>query len=325
MNLVKSSLALALAAAACFSIPALAVDPVTLYGKVNLSAQSSDDGDGSTSELKSNASRIGVKGGLELNESLKVIYTMEFQVNIDDESSDDTFSSRNQWVGLEGDFGQVLMGRNDSLLKQSQGKVDLFNDLDGDIKTLFAGENRINQTVTYKSPKYNGFQFGATWALEGAKGQNDNSGEEKNGFSTAVSYGDSGLKKSPIYAAVAYDKDVFGKSKVNASGLYDIIRGTVQGKVGDFVLGAIVQSEELSDGGDSNLGYMGSVAYKMDAWTFKAQYQTVEAGDEDPSAISVGVDYKLAKPTKVYAFYTTRDEVAEDDQNYFGLGIEHKF
>ncbi|MGB6135860.1 MAG: porin, partial [Shewanella sp.] len=41
---------------------------------------------------------------------------------------------------------------------------------------------------------------------------------------------------------------------------------------------------------------------------------------------SVGADYKLGKPTKLFAFYTenTFDSNDQDDA-YVGIGIEHKF
>ncbi|GGA65985.1 porin [Neiella marina] len=319
MNLIKSSAALAVAAT--LAAPAFALEPITVYGKINTSLQSSDDKgtDGSEAELKSNASRFGVKGGMAVNDSLDVIYTLEFQVNIAD-SEGDNIDARNQWIGLQGDFGQVLVGRNDTMLKQSQGKVDLFSDLEGDVKALFEGENRLDQTVTYKSPKFNNFQFGVTYVTE-----NSNKQKDETGFSTALMYGDSKLKKTPIYASVAYD------SEVDA---HDVIRATVQGKLGNFVLGAMIQNEEPVDGSDDYTGYMVSAAYKMDAWTFKAQYQTMEEASADPTSISIGADYKLAKPTKLYAFATLRDldkDVTNDggktidEETYVGLGIEHKF
>ena len=309
MNFVKTTLALA--TVACMSAPAFAVAPLTVYGKVNLSLESADEGNGSSSGLSSNASRLGVQGGTELSDGLTVIYQMEFEVNIDD-AKGDAFGKRNQWIGVEGHFGQFLFGRNDTMLKQSQGSVDLFNDLKGDIKGLgFKGENRMGETFTYKTPVFNQFQVGATVVLEDSDKQAD-----ENGYSIAGMYGDSKLKKSPVYASVAYDSSVAG---------YDVLRATVQGKVADFVLGAMYQDQE-KDGGESQTGYLFNAAYKMDVWTFKAQYQMLEEGTADLSSLSVGADYKLASSTKLYAFYTTNDyDGKKDDHNYIGLGLDHKF
>ena len=41
---------------------------------------------------------------------------------------------------------------------------------------------------------------------------------------------------------------------------------------------------------------------------------------------SVGLDRKLAKSTKLFGFYTTGDIGGGSESNdYFGVGIEHKF
>jgi len=140
---------------------------VTVYGKVNVSAQSSDEGDGSTTELKSNASRLGFKGSQKLESGLTLVYKYEMQIDVTgDNDKGDNISARNQYVGLKGGFGEVLFGRNDTVFKQSQGKFDLFSDYNADIKKLWKGENRMSDSVTYKSPKFNGIQLGVSYILD---------------------------------------------------------------------------------------------------------------------------------------------------------------
>ncbi|MBA6341173.1 porin [Colwellia sp. MB02u-10] len=292
------------------SLSAFAAD-VEVYGKANLSLQSSDEGEGSFTEVKSNASRIGLKGTHDLGEGLSVIYKAEFQVDLDgDSAKGDSITDRNQYVGLAGGFGEVLLGKNDTMLKQSQGKVDLFSDLNGDIKSLWKGENRMADTLSYKSPKFSDFQLGVTYIAEDAVDAED-------GVSVAIFYGDEKLKKSTIFASVAVDSDVNG---------YDITRATVQGKVSGVVLGAIVQSQEKIDGSGEMDGFMVSAKYKMDKITFKGQYQAADFKDgDDKSGITLGADYSLAKSTKLYTFYTTFDMDSGEDQDYLAAGIEYKF
>jgi predicted porin len=284
---------------------------VDVYGKANISLQSSEEGEGSFTEVKSNASRIGLKGTHDLGEGLSVIYKAEFQVDLDgDSSKGDSITDRNQYVGLAGGFGEVLLGKNDTMLKQSQGKVDLFSDLNGDIKNLWKGENRMADTLSYKSPKFNDFQVGVTYIAEDAVDAED-------GVSVAIFYGDAKLKKSAIFASVAVDSDVKG---------YDITRATLQGKVSGVVLGAIVQSQEKIDGTGEMDGFMVSAKYKMDKITFKGQYQAADFKDgDDKSGITLGADYSLAKSTKLYTFYTTFDMDSGEDQDYLAAGIEYKF
>jgi predicted porin len=292
------------------SLSAFAAD-VEVYGKANISLQSSDEGEGSFTEVKSNASRIGLKGTHDLGEGLSVIYKAEFQVDLDgDSAKGDSITDRNQYVGLAGGFGEVLLGKNDTMLKQSQGKVDLFSDLNGDIKSLWKGENRMADTLSYKSPKFSDFQLGVTYIAEDAV-------DAKDGVSVAIFYGDAKLKKSAVFASVAVDSDVNG---------YDITRATVQGKVSGVVLGAIVQSQEKIDGSGEMDGFMVSAKYKMDKITFKGQYQAADFKDgDDKSGITLGADYSLAKSTKLYTFYTTFDMDSGEDQDYLAAGIEYKF
>ncbi len=310
----KTLLASALATATLAS--AQAADPLTVYGKLNVTAQSNDvDGDATTT-IQSNASRFGVKGDFELSQSLEAFYTVEYEVDTGD-SAKENFKARNQFVGLKGNFGAFSVGRNDTMLKVSQGKVDQFNDLSGDLKNLFKGENRIEQTATYITPAFSGFTLGVTYAAEGASSQ-----YAQDGFSVAAMYGDAKLKKSPIFASVAYDADVKG---------YEVVRATVQGKIADLVLGGMYQQQEATYtklgeavvGAESKTGYLLSAAYTIEAIVLKAQYQDMEdLGD----SWSVGGDYKLGKPTKLFAFYTNRSlEVEVNDEKYFGFGLEHKF
>ncbi|MFT5814999.1 MAG: putative porin [Psychroserpens sp.] len=292
------------------SLSAFAAD-VDVYGKANISLQSSDEGEGSFTEVKSNASRIGLKGTHDLGEGLSVIYKAEFQVDLDgDSAKGDSITDRNQYVGLAGGFGEVLLGKNDTMLKQSQGKVDLFSDLNGDIKSLWKGENRMADTLSYKSPKFNDFQVGVTYIAEDAVDAED-------GVSVAVFYGDAKLKKSTIFASIAVDAEVNG---------YDITRATLQGNVSGVVLGAMLQTQEKVDGSGEMDGFMVSAKYKMDKITFKGQYQAADFKDgDDKSGITLGADYSLAKSTKLYTFYTTFDMDNGEDQDYLAAGIEYKF
>ncbi|MFT5235912.1 MAG: putative porin [Shewanella sp.] len=310
----KTLLASALATATLAS--ANAAEPLTVYGKLNVTAQSNDVSGESETTIQSNASRFGVKGAFELNSSLEAFYTIEYEVDTGDDSKNN-FLARNQFVGLRGDFGAVSVGRNDTMLKKSQGKVDQFNDLSADLKNLFKGENRLAQTATYLSPSFSGIKFGVTYAASG-----DSDQLKQDGYSLAAMYGDAKLKKSPIFASIAYDSDIKG---------YEIVRATVQGKVAGLVLGGMYQQQEQTFSsttgeavnGDSKTGYLFSAAYAIDAVVLKAQYQDME---DKGDSWSIGGDYKLGKPTKLFAFYSNRSyESVGNDDKFLGLGLEHKF
>tara|TARA_R110002050_G_scaffold115884_2_gene232165 strand:- start:3248 stop:3910 length:663 start_codon:yes stop_codon:yes gene_type:complete len=207
MNVFCKTL-LASAIAASVASSAYAADPLQVYGKLNVTAQSNDVADVTETTIQSNESRFGVTGAFELSKSLEAFYTIEYQVNTGD-ANKENFLARNQFVGLKGNFGAVSVGRNDTILKVSQGKIDQFNDLSGDMKTMFKGENRMAQTATYYTPMFGDFQAGVTYVASGDSDQvvgDNTTGED--GVSMAVMYGDTGLKSTPIYASIAYDSKV---------------------------------------------------------------------------------------------------------------------
>lgn len=297
-----------IAASVLASLSAPALAGADLYGKVNVSVQSSDSGDGAQAEIKSNASRLGIKGSEKLEGGLQIVYKYEFQVDPADESGEKNFKSRNQYIGLKGAFGEVLVGRNDTVFKQSQGKLDLFSDYEADIKALWKGENRMSDSITYKSPKFNGVQVGVSYVVD----------EENEDSATSLSatYGDKELKKGKYYAAIAVDSEM---PKGDAK--YDATRLVFGAKVSDVKLGAMYQTQEKVDSGKEETGFLVNAQYKVGSYNLKGQYQTLE----DDSGITLGVDRKLGKSTKLFAFYTSFNFDAAEDESYFALGLEHKF
>lgn len=316
----KTLLASVLASATLTS--AYAAAPLTVYGKLNVTAQSNKENGEAVTSIQSNASRFGVKGDFELSSSLTAFYTVEYEVDTGN-ASKDNFTARNQFVGLKGGFGSLSVGRNDTVLKISQGEIDLFNDLCADITKIFKGENRPAQTATYLTPSFRDLVFGVTYVAEG----NDVKSQfTQDGFSFAAMYGDAKLKNTAVYAALAYDSDVYG---------YDILRASAQTKLAGIKLGGMYQQQEqtfkyntatgepVAVSADSATGYLFSAAYDIDALTLKAQFQDMEDfGD----SWTLGVDYSLGKPTKVFALYTNRSlDANTDDDRYVGIGLEHRF
>jgi predicted porin len=276
-----------------------------IYGKINVSAQQSDEGEGSFGELKSNASRFGIKGDYGLEEGLTLIYQLEWEVDPSDEANEKNIKSRNQFIGLQGVFGTVTAGRHDTALKMSQGKLDLFGDYEADIKTLWKGENRMSNSIAYTSPSFQGFKLLLSHVME-------DEADAKDAQSYAVVYGDENLKDSTWYASIAMDSEMNG---------FDASRATVQVKVADFKLGAMLQQQEKVDSGEKFDGYLANIAYTLHQWELKAQYQTLE----DDKGVSVGADYKLGKNTKLFGWYSSFDFDSKVDSDYLAVGIEHKF
>jgi predicted porin len=320
----KLILAAAIASTMGFSSHGFAAGPIdgTIYGKVNVSVVNADNGTTDTWKLNSNASRLGVKGKTEIADGLYAVYKAEFEMCVDDgDCKGQTFTQRNIMGGIKGSFGTVWAGKHDSPTKLAQNKIDLFNDLEGDIKNTFEGENRVSNIVAYSSPKMNGFS--TTVAMIPGEGTDiDGDGQDDTGLTDGISYSLS-YSQGNLYIAVAGDQDVDNQ---------DLMRIVAQYNIDALKLGVMYQQNEDNLGTKDESGFFVSAAYKLDKkTTLKAQYGSIEddADGDEEQTMSLGADYKLAKGTKLYVFYTdhTDSSVGEADKEdtAFGLGMEHKF
>ena len=310
--------------ALCFTSFSFAEGPIggKVYGKANLSLVDQDSGNTSGWNLNSNASRLGIKGESKISEELAVVYQVEYEVCIDSgDCKGQTFKQRNTFLGLKGNFGMVWAGKHDTPTKLAAKKVDLFNDLEGDIKNAFEGENRVSNVVAYTSPKMNGFS--ATLAMIPAEGEDvDQDGQDDTGLKDGLSYSIN-YTKDNLYLAIAGDQDIDEQ---------DLVRMIAQYQIDALTLGFLYQQNQDNLGAKDESGYFFSAAYSLNPdITLKAQYGEIEDdidGDKEQT-LSLGADYKLSKNTKTFIFYTdnTDSEVglSEDAFTAFGIGMEHKF
>jgi len=307
----KTALSLAIAAV----LPAFAnaekveVEMPEFYGKVNVSIQNTqEEGKGSISELVSNASRLGVKGKIELNHGLEGIYKLEYETQVDDGDKDgQTFTQRNIYAGIKGGFGQIIAGKFDTPFKKAQNKIDLFNDLEGDIKSaISAHDNRTANTVQYSTPKMSGLV--ATVAHIASENETVN-----DGTSSSLTF-----TQKNVYAAIAYDTDVEADT--------DALRLVAQYSMADFTVGALWEQDNTDGSDNDKEGWVYSASYKLNSdIKLKAQYGESDIVKDNAETYSLGADYKLAKNAKAYAFVT--DETFGDDtsNDYYGIGLEYKF
>lgn len=313
----------------------------TLYGKVNVSVDSYDDGKDDKTEVNSNASRIGVKGEEKLTDQLAAIYQAEWEIDVD--GGDDVFKKRNIFAGLKwANLGTLKAGIMDTPFKDAAGGYrDVFNDYaHADIKEMMYGEERVENVIGIETdPKLMG---GVVFALQAQQGESttettkytdgarDSIGD---GISTSLSYANKDLgfegviagnfKSVGDFAAVGISNAPADAIRVGGS--FDL------GKIGatGLYLGAMWQTAEISDytnleafsvtpayAGDYNKveedAWLISATYKLanTPWTFKAQYQQADtdyavlggaSGDSSVDQWGIGADYKLNSQTKLFA------------------------
>ena len=286
----------------------------TVYGKLWISVESQDTASGTEVDMVSNASRLGIKGSMDFGEGIEAIYQAEYEVDpVDgtaDESKDRTFKQRNSFVGLKGSMGTIFLGKHDTATKKSQKKIDLFNDLAGDIKNILQGENRMSDLIGYTTPEINGFS--ATFnAIKGTEGL----GDDSIGDSTSTSFS---YDSENFYIALAFDSELKG---------YDSTRLTLQIPFNRSQLGIMFQdSEKLSTGVEED-GYVISFSQKVgDKGTLKFQQAESDMKLDSGKQFSFGYDYKLSSKAKAFFFFTDLSgDNTSKEKEITGIGFEFKF
>ncbi|PSF14542.1 porin [Marinobacter shengliensis] len=326
----KQLLALAIGSMVVAPSVAMADKGPTVYGKVNVSYENFDNGTDDAWRLQSNSSRIGVKGDLDLDvENLKAIYQAEFQIAVDDgDNSGQTFSQRNIFGGFQHkQLGTLKAGKFDTPFKVSQGKIDQFGDLEGDINKIVRGDVRANNIVQYTTPK-----LADAFSVNLALIPGEAAGTDRDGVADSIS---SSLvfDNGSIYASIGYDSEVSTTlNDLGSSTLVDAFHIAAKANIQNFELGALFQQSENSDsiGGMDyeDTTYIVSAAVKLDRWKLKAQYgmTDLDTSDDDLTLMAVGADYKVGKSSKVFGYYANveADKGAKDDTT-FGIGFEHNF
>lgn len=321
---------IALAVAGSLAAPMLAQAAPTVYGKVHLSYGSVEEKSGGTTttdnvQMRSHASRVGVKGDRDLGNGLSAIYKFEWQVDYE-QGTDAGFDRRNMYAGLKGSWGEVRFGRHDTPLKMAQGKFDLFGDTDADLKNAGDqdGENRLDNVAAYLGKSGN---IKYAIALIPAEGDGTASGDgAADTISASIAYED-----GPLYVALAQDSydDTAGQTE---NSLTRVI-GTY--KMGDMQLGLMYQTgvEAATTTGNEEDWLGVSFSSKFGGKNkFKIQYITVEdnaATRREGTLLGVGIDHKFDKKTTGYVMYSSLEEelggVTDVENTFLGAGLVLKF
>ena len=311
-----------------------AISAPKVYGKLNIALNNngSDGVNEKEIDLISNSSRLGLKGQLEMQDGLVGLYQIEYQIDPVDghardevrgengeiKVTDSTFTQRNSYVGLKGSFGTLKLGKHDTPLKKASLKVDLFNDLKGDIKNITDGENRITSFLGYDSPVFGG---GVSISVSLSKGKDDGVvGTDLDGeFGTNLS------------ASLKYDIEVIqfviATEKASIKG-FDHNRLGMMIPAGPVTIGLIHTTTKSTVGNSVDYDATTiSIAGKVADGNGRVKFQH---GTSDKSAglsqTQIGYDHKLFKNFKILAYHTVRSQdAANSDDAHTGLGIEYKF
>ncbi len=331
---------IALAVAGLVSAPAFAQSNVQIYGVVDAGVSSYKSGDNKFNGVESgllSASRIGFRGTEDLGNGLKAKFTLEYGINADRGTG--PTGARQSWVGLEGGFGFVGLGRQYSPGHNYMGSLDTmggsaaFNPyLDITSSTIAnGGPGRWNNAINYKSPNMGGFSVQAIYAFGENGDQADDDGNRDLGNRWGIG---AGYKNGPIKVGAAYHRTKGGNDidTTCAPGvgfttdITDIdCTSTVAGEIDDV--------KEWMLGGGYNFGFMDlNLAYvqvkqdsdKEKTWYLngaipvsesgkillgyaQAKYEVTGVEDQKLKAYTLAYTHSLSKRTTAYAGYTHID------------------
>ncbi|TXH47063.1 MAG: porin [Burkholderiaceae bacterium] len=309
----KSLLALALLAAGAAS----AESSVTLYGKLDLGL-ARNIGTPGLVEQAGSTSRFGLRGTEELGGGLKAFFNIEHRFLAQDGTVDGAkFYKGRSVVGLEGDFGKVTLGRQETVFYKNTvaldpwggdwGKVaSVYGGLSGETVKTTAFDRRQDNAVSYEVSS-NGFGFGVQ------AGAQKDAATARRPINFALSYA-----AGPLSLVLGYTNPSGTQDKATAiGGAYDF---------GAFKLtGGAMNGTNVA--GVKLRGAQVGIVAPVGTGTVKLGYASVKVGTaKTENRISAGYAHPLSKRTFLYTDlgYDKGTDVAVKKAG-FDFGIQHNF
>ena len=341
---MKKLIALAVAA-----LPMAAMADVTLYGNIEASIENgkslaySGGAKKSTTRIDDTGSLIGFKGSENLGNGLKAIWQVEQALSIDgtNVNGNNTWATRDSFVGLTGNFGTVRLGKLSTYLNSDMEKFDAWiygAGVNGaTVTTANTLDGRLNNAIRYDSPNLNGFKFTAAYGFDEARTTINGNRSNKAVWNLGAGYENAGYFVDAGYVAFQ-DTDASGSKDGNywrLEGGYNANNLLVALAYGQSKLYDDVAVEDAKKTKEAAL----TVGYTMGALTPKFTYAHVwdtktngVKADDGINQYVIGVDYALSKRTTAYTSfgYVKHDNVIvagtdERKERTLAVGVQHKF
>ncbi|AHF00188.1 porin [Thioalkalivibrio paradoxus] len=312
---------LAVAVAAFVAAPAIATADTTLFGQFKYEVGAIDDGDDRNLVHSTIGSRLGVRGAEDLGGGMQAIFRLQGNFNgVNQSLATQSFDLNEEaWVGLQGDFGRVLLGRSDTAMKLASLPFRAFTD------TLADGNNRPAswgraEGVHYTTPSFNGLTVSAT--------------VEPNGNKTRSYYSLNAIyNQGPIFVSIAAEdapstglfqgggkQIVDGNTNWQIGGSYDFGAGTV---------GLLYQDiDDIADVVTLPVTFNVTPQVSLRA---AVQYRDFDNGPvDDLTNFAVGASYHFSNRTELFANVWYDDEISSTangaaEETQLGIGLRHSF
>ncbi len=293
---------------------AWAQSSVTLYGRLNVTAESIDLNGKKTKELVNNASRVGFKGVEDLGGGLKAGFVLEHRFSVDTGLPSSTFWGGQSEVYLSGGFGTLRLGQFTSEAYFATADWISFHNHDtgNSEDKLYAYLGRNANKIAYRTPE---LMKGLT--AEASVSAGEGGGRLRN-YDGAINYASGPLSLG------------FGYESANGSKQF-AVRGAYE--LGSVTLGGYFQSHDDATLGKRTLWRV-SAMLSSGASEFHANLGQAGEFDKlknsDARQFTLAYNYNLSKRTKVYTFYTKVDDEKGvsgfgSDFSSLAVGLRHNF
>ena len=313
---------------------------VSIYGVVDAGVSYTDNGAATNSKTwalgsgQQSGSRLGFKGSEDLGGGLSAIFTLENGFNLDDGTQGQgALFGRQAFVGLNGGFGSVKLGRQYNPIRVSAEAIDPFGlGLAGNLKNIFNvyGE-RANNTINYATPKLSGFSGQVAYGLGEVAGSTSASRQ----LGLAANYAN-----GPVYVTLAYHNQDKSTDAITNKGSAKstLLGGTYNFGVAKLHGGFAWNKGDTGvvDNVDSR-DWMLGVSAPFGASTILASYiqhKDKLADQSDAKQWALGYTYSLSKRTNLYTSYAKISNDAKGmigtktagaSASTFNAGIRHRF
>jgi predicted porin len=303
---------LAVALCAAFPLTAMAQSSVQVYGVMDAAIAKEDTGapGGKRTAINSgnqSSSRLGFKGTEDIGNGLKAVFNIEAGVALDTGMGDTALFGRRAVVGLSGNFGTVLLGREYTPIADVAKETDVLGQgfYGSNLNSFGSGKmtRRISNSVNYKSNSMSGFKVSAAYSAGEAASTAPSA--DLMGFS--ADYTNGGFYVGAGYHT--FERLATGDDKEMIVGAgYKFGAFEIKGNyMAANPTGANNKFEQINVGG----------ALTMDAHKFFVNFQTdeLESGAKAKGA-AIAYSYTLSKRTNVYASYAVLNN---NSKGVFGL------
>ena len=306
-----------LIAVALATLSATSMADVILYGQIKGGVEVSKikNTDGTVTQIVDYGSRIGFKGHEDLGNGLQAIWQLEQKVNIGGGASNNSFDitdpatgttrtgtvkegagfgTRDSFIGLRGNFGQVTVGHQHNAIGYTNDKVDIWeyaNPVAGlGTFTRATALNKRTTSVRYVSPDFGGF------SVEGSVTPSDNN----NGADSLDETTYSNASKS-IYSLGLHYKN---------AGFFADVAGGYANKAVATTNGAKPGHQIVAQVGYDAQPWFAGVAYQN---TKRAETEGLFEGVKTVNEVAGTVAYNVTEPLRLKASVGYGFGIKEED------------